>query len=97
MYKELNQVIEQMTSPGQMFEITESEVAGHTLKTWALAPASLREVWLNSAGHGDADYLVFQDERWSYTRAHDEVARIANWLTQNGISQHDRVAIAMHN
>ena len=97
MYQELNQVVEQMTAPGQMFEIRESEISGHRMKTWALAPSSLREVWLNSAGHGDADYLVYQDDRWTYTQAHDAVARIANWLTANGIKQHDRVAIAMRN
>ena len=97
MYQQLKQVVDQMTAPGQMFEIRESEVAGHTLKIWALAPPSLRDVWLSTAGHAEKDYLVYQDERWTYTQAHEEVARIANWLTANGIQQHDRVAIAMRN
>ncbi|MEP5569598.1 MAG: class I adenylate-forming enzyme family protein [Halioglobus sp.] len=97
MYEQLNQVVEQLTSPGQMFEVRESQVAGNTLKTWAMAPSSLRDVWLSTAGHGDKDYLVYQQERWTYTQAHKEVASIANWLSANGIKQHDRVAIAMRN
>ena len=97
MYQQLKQVVDQMTAPGQMFEIRESSVAGQTLKTWAMAPDSLRDLWLNAAGHGDNEYMVYQDERWTYTQAHEEVARIANWLSANGIKQHDRVAIAMRN
>ena len=97
MYKELQQVIDELTAPGQLFEIGEVEVRGQRIRAWANAPGSLREVWLNSAGHGEADYIVYQDERWSYSRAHEQVARIANWLRASGIGRHDHVAIAMRN
>ena len=97
MYKKLTELVTQMTAPGQMFEIKEAEVAGMTLKTWAMAPNSLRDLWLSSAAHGDKDYLVYQDERWTYERAHQQVASIANQLVASGIGQHDRVAIAMRN
>lgn len=93
----LNQVSASMTAPDQMFAITETTVRGKKMKTWANAPVSLRDVWLASAVHGENDYLVYQDERWTYSKAHDEVARIANWLTTNGIGQHDRVGIALRN
>ena len=97
MYAELKTTFDSLTAPGQMFEMTEVEVAGQNLKAWTHAPNSLRDVWLMSAGHADKDYLVYQDERWTYARAHEEVARIANWLVANGVGQHDRVAIAMRN
>ncbi len=97
MYKELQETIAEMTAPGQMFSIAEVEVGGQTVKAWAMAPNSLRDIWLSTAGHADADYLVYRDERWTYAQAHEEVARIANWLVANGIGQHDRVAIAMRN
>jgi len=97
MFKELKETIAAMTAPGQMFEITEVEVAGHQVKSWALATGTVRDSWLSSAAHGDKDYLVYQDERWTFTEAHQEVARIANWLRASGIGQHDRVAIAMRN
>ncbi len=93
MYKELKDTFAAMTSAGQMFEITETEVAGKSVKS----PGSLRDVWALAAGHADKDYLVYQDERWTYAEAIEEVNRIANWLSANGVKQHDRVAIAMRN
>ena len=97
MYKELQETVAEMTAPGQMFSIAEVEVGGYPVKAWAMAPNSLRDIWLSSAGHANADYLVYQGERWTYAQAHEEVARIANWLVTNGIGRHDRVAIAMRN
>ena len=97
MHTLLQDTINDMTAPGQMFELTEVQVAGQSLKAWAIASGSLREVWLNSAGYGAADYLVYEDERCTYTQAHAQVASVANWLVANGIGQHDRVAIAMRN
>jgi long-chain acyl-CoA synthetase len=97
MYKELREVWNELTSPGQMFEVNTVEVGGQQVKSFALAPASLREVWMSTAGHGAADYLVYGDERWTYEQAHAEVASIAAWLAANGVEQHDRVAIAMRN
>jgi len=93
----LKQINASMTAPDQMFAITETEVHGNRMKTWANAPGSLRDLWLSTSVHGEKDYLVFGDERWTYNQAQDQVARIANWLTSQGIKQHDRVAIAMRN
>ena len=97
MYAELNSTFAALTAPGQMFEITRVDVGGQTLKAWKNAPNSLRDLWALSAAHGDRDYIVYQDERWTYTQAHTEVARIAHWLTANGVGHGDRVAIAMRN
>ena len=93
MYAELKQVFDNLTATGQMFEIGEVEVGGQSLRAGKNAPGSLRDVWMMSAGYADKDYLVYQDERWTYARAHEEVARIASWLVANGVGQHDRVAI----
>ncbi|MCB1729072.1 MAG: AMP-binding protein, partial [Halieaceae bacterium] len=91
MYKELKETTAAMTAPGQMFSIAEAEVGGDKLRTWAMAPGSLRDVWLSTAGHAAADYLVYRDERWTYSQAHEEVARIANWLVSQGVGPGDRV------
>ncbi len=96
MYEELREVWKELTSEGP-FAITEVEVRGNQIKTYASAPPSLREVWQVSAGHGDKDYLVYHDERWTYAEAHAQVAGIANWLIAKGVEPGDRVAIAMRN
>jgi long-chain acyl-CoA synthetase len=96
MYDQLREVWNELTSEGP-FAITEVEVRGNSIKTYAAAPPSLREVWMASAAHGDRDYLIFHDERLTYRETHDRVASIANWLISQGIGTGDRVAIAMRN
>lgn len=97
MYKELKQTWAALTAPGAPFEVTETEVRGNTIKTYTLAPPSLREVWLSSLQFAERDYLVYDEDRWTYARAHQDVASIANWLKVSGVSYRDRVAISMRN
>ncbi|MFT6519734.1 MAG: long-chain acyl-CoA synthetase, partial [Candidatus Azotimanducaceae bacterium] len=66
MYSELHTVWKEFTRPGQPFEITTKEVRGQQLKAYAAAPANMRDLWLSTAPFAERDYLVFQDERWTY-------------------------------
>ena len=97
MYEQLKQVWNELTGPGAPFEVTEVMVRGIPLRAFATAPPSLRHVWEGSAAHGSRDYLVYQDERWSYADAHRQVAAIGAWLADRGVGPGDRVAIAMRN
>lgn len=97
MYKQLREVWGELTAPGAPFEVTEVEVRGIRIRTYVHAPATLRDVWMASAAHGDKAYLVYEDERWTYAEAHRQVACFANWLVANGVKPGDRVAIAMRN
>jgi len=102
-YQHLRDVWAELTGAGAPFEVTEVEVRGVPIRSFANTPPSLRELWLGSAGHADKDYLVYRkdrtqaDERWSYADAHREVAAIAGWLHEQGVRPGDRVAIAMRN
>jgi long-chain acyl-CoA synthetase len=97
MYQELREVWNELIADGSPFAITEVEVRGNRIRTYAAAPPSVRELWLASAVHGDRDYLVYEDERITYAQAHAQVASIANWLSDQGVGVGDRVAIAMRN
>lgn len=97
MYKALKEVWQELTSPGEAFEVMEVEVRGARIKTYAAAPPSLREVWLASKAFAERDYLVYEDERWTYAEAHKDVAAFASWLEGQGVKPGDRVAIAMRN
>ncbi|EAQ99423.1 class I adenylate-forming enzyme family protein [Congregibacter litoralis] len=97
MYAELKKAWNEFTSPGQMFEVQRTKVHGVDILAYVHAPNSLRDLWLASAGHGDNDYLVYQDERISYSEAHRRVAAVAQALSGMGVSPGDRVAIAMRN
>ena len=97
MYDQLREVWDELTAPGAPFEVTDVEVRGVTLKTYATAPPSLRELWLSSNQFAERDYLVYEDERWSYAEAHRDVASVASWLYAQGVRPGDHVAIAMRN
>ncbi len=97
MYRELRQAWDELTGPGGQFEIVEVDVRGQRIRAYKNAPASLRDLWLLSAGHGDADYLVYDDDRITFTEAHRQVAQVANWLVAHGVQPGDRVAVAMRN
>ncbi|MEQ3648923.1 class I adenylate-forming enzyme family protein [Hyphomonas sp.] len=96
-YTELLKAREELTGPGGEFEIVEAEVLGNRLRVYKNAPPSVREVWLSTLQFADRDYLVYQDERWTYADAHREVAAAAAWLFDQGVKPGDRVALAMRN
>ena len=76
MYDELRNVWDELTSAGQLFEIETLEVRGYPVRSYKHAPASLREIWQGTAAYQDREYLVFQDERYTYTQAHEVTAPI---------------------
>lgn len=97
MYDHYKQVWTELLTEGSPFEIDEIEVRGSPMRIYKSAPPTLREVWLASTAFADRDYLVYQDERWTYAQAHTEVASIANWLAAQGVKPGDRVSIALRN
>ena len=92
-----NEAAAQITAPGQLFSWSVQDVNGIPLRVFDNAPDSLRDLFAGTAAHGNADYLVFRDERLSYAEAHRQVRALAEWLADNGIGQRDRVAISMRN
>ena len=81
-----------------MFTIATEDVRGVPTQVWADAPATLLDVWELAAGHGDAPFLVYEDEVTTYARAHDRVDAIAAGLVARfQIQPGDRVAIAARN
>ena len=88
----------ELTAPGQPFEVAHELVAGVDLRVWRNCPRSLRAILEGSAGHGEATFLVYEDERMTF-RAHFEEAAALAWALANryGVRAGDRVAIAMRN
>jgi long-chain acyl-CoA synthetase len=96
-YEELRNAWTELTSPGQMFEIATIDVRGAPMRSYAHAPASLRDIWQGTVAHADREYLIYQQERCTYIQAHEFTASISNWLSKQGVQKGDRVAIAMRN
>jgi acyl-CoA synthetase (AMP-forming)/AMP-acid ligase II len=80
------------------FAIAECRSGAVVQRYWANAPRSLAEVWAASASHGDRDYIVYEDERYSYADAHRIVGALATALAgQFGLRRGDRFAVALRN
>ncbi len=87
-----------LTSAGQMFEIEEVEIRGINTRTWKNAPPSLRTVLDMSLGHGDATFLVYEDERTTFAGHYRIACTLARRLqAEFGVQKGDRVTIAMRN
>lgn len=97
MYKEYKEAWAELISVGADFEIEKIDVRGAPINTYKNALPTLKHMWEQTRQFGDRDYLVYQDERISYTDAHKIVDSVATWLFQNEVSHGDRVAIAMRN
>ena len=83
------------------FAVTPAVVRGVTYKTFQNIPATVPALMAaGMAQHGDgaADYLLYEEERWTYDAFCTEVRRVANVLRDTfGVGKGDRVAIAMRN
>ena len=87
-----------LTASGQMFEMEDVEIRGVVTRSWKNCPASLRVVLDLSRGHGDKDFLVYEDERTTFEQHYRIAAAIARALDQRfGVRKGDRVSIAMRN
>ncbi len=97
MYEQYQEVWNALTADGADFEIAVEDIRGNPTRTYKNAPGNLRDVWASSIQFGDADYLVYEEERLTYAEAHAQVASVAQWLRARGVEPGDRVAIAMRN
>ena len=89
---------EALTAPGQLFEMEELDIRGVPTRTWKHAPPSLRAIIDMSLGHGDATFLVYEDERTTFAEHYRIACTLAHRLRSTfGIAQGDRVAIIMRN
>ena len=87
-----------LTAPGQIFEMEEVDIRGVPTRTWKNAPPNLRAVMDMSLAHGDAVFLVYEDERTTFAEHYRIACTLAHRLRDEfGIEQGDRVAIIMRN
>lgn len=87
---------DQLSQAGMPYEI--SSDAEQPIRRYEKAPATLRELIDPARGHGEQDFLVYQDERLSFKDFFRDVDALAHQLVNEiGIVKGDRIAIAMRN
>jgi long-chain acyl-CoA synthetase len=92
-----NEAVAAVTGPGAPFETVETELAGQRVRVFKNGPPSLRALFETARGRGDAPFLVYEDERWSFADTLRQVDALGAALVARGVRPGDRVAIAMRN
>ena len=94
----LKTVWSELTSPGAPFAMADITVGGIPMKGFVSAPPNMRSVWEIATAYGDKDYIVYEDERYTYAEISVQVRALAAHLrNDHGVGSGDRVAIAMRN
>ncbi|MFN8018295.1 MAG: class I adenylate-forming enzyme family protein [Acidimicrobiales bacterium] len=92
------EAVAEVTGPGARYETHEIEVDGITYTAFKGAPSSLKELGDLTRLYGDAEFLVYEDERYTFAEVHALADGIAAALVERyGVTKGDRVAIAMRN
>ncbi|MCY3631163.1 MAG: class I adenylate-forming enzyme family protein [bacterium] len=86
-------VIQELTGSGGLFELTTEEVLGQQAAVFASRMRSLREMVANTANFGDREFLVLENQRHTFEDFISQVAAAAAALQQRGVGHGDRVAI----
>jgi long-chain acyl-CoA synthetase len=93
-----DEAVAKVTAPGERYEIVEGEVAGHPVKLFKNTPPSMRVLFDSARQRGDAVFLVYEDERWTFEQVMQHVDALGHALVHRyGVKKGDRVAIGMRN
>lgn len=88
----------QITAPGTPWEVCTLSLDGRDYRAFRNAPANIRDLFSPARAHGEREFLVYEGERWSFTRLFALADAISNALLKDaGVRKGDRVAIAMRN
>lgn len=89
-------VVQQLTAPGQPYELVPFVGERGPLRMYRHAPSSLRELY--ASADAGRTFLVHGDERLTFGEAAEAAARLARGLVDDlGVRPGDRVAISMRN
>jgi long-chain acyl-CoA synthetase len=86
-----------LCAPGMPFETEMVEIRGVPTRVWKNALPSLAALVAQGRSHGEATFLVYEDERVSYDAWHRAVAGFAAHFQSLGVAKGDRVALAARN
>ena len=92
-----NEAVAALTGPGAPFELVEAEVQGRRVRVFKSSPPSLRALFDTARARGDAPFLVYEDERWSFADTMARVDALGAALVARGVKPGDRVALALRN
>jgi long-chain acyl-CoA synthetase len=98
MSKEIHDYVNDFTATGQLFEFAEiTNSDGITYREFVNAPKNLKDYFELGHLHPETDWLVFNEERYTFKEIHQKAKKTANALLDSGLKKGDRVAVCMAN
>ena len=96
--KKFDDAVASLTSPGQPFAVENASVNGVEYRNYSAMPANLGDYFKVMGQHGDKDFAVYLDERYTFGQTYQHSAEFATALMgRYGVRQGDRVAILSRN
>ena len=90
------EAIEKLCGRGQPFELKFTQIRGQRCKVFSHAPETLRDLYEET--RSDLEYLVFEGERMTFEEVYLHASALGRAMISDfGVVQGDRVAIAMRN
>jgi long-chain acyl-CoA synthetase len=94
----VHEAVGRLTAADGIFAVTERQVAGVPLRVFTHAAPTVLDILSSGRGHGDADFVVFDGQRWTFAQFFADVDALAAVLQLDmGVKRGDRIAIAMRN
>lgn len=97
----VEEAVAHVTTTNPTFEVAEAEIRGTTFRVFKNIPPTvpaLLQASREPQGNGTAEYLVFQDERWTFDDFCSDINRMARALRDDlGVQPGQPVAIALRN
>jgi long-chain acyl-CoA synthetase len=87
----------QMTAPGSMFETGRASIQGVDMTIWKHAPTTLRQVFDLSMNHAESEFLVYEDQRYTFEEFYRIASTMGRRLVGLGIAKGDRVTVVARN
>jgi len=92
-----DQVKAALCAPGMPFEMETVDIEGVPTRVWKNALPNLAALAESTKLFGEREFVVFDDERVTYSAWYKAVATLGAALQEMGVRKGDRVALAMRN
>ena len=93
----LDAAVARLTEPGAPFELAQAVLRGYDYPIYASIPSNLGDYFDFMRKHGDAEFLVYQEQRLTYLETLELALGLAAKLAAEGVVYGDRIAIVSRN
>lgn len=94
----IENMVKTLSAPGTDFAMSTKEIDGITYQVYEKREPNLRGAYNYGVMHGDADFLVYEGERYTFAQGMQEAWNLAYVLKEQfGVKKGDRVALIMRN